>query len=159
MQDSRSNPTEDVLLGESTGGVGMRTQDWLPRFLQKPQTKGTEAPILTSREFHPSAGVIARSAVADSLTNVPFDGMAGRGDDKDLDTKRLLSDTLYVLRGFGMFQVELGAGQSGKGLVNTMRPASNKDKEFPDAIIWSSPYTTVFPRIIHIEFRYDKNGY
>ena len=55
---------------------------------------------------------------------------------KDLDTNRLLPDTLYILRGFGVFRIEVGEGQSGKALVNTLRSASNNDKEaFRDAHI------------------------
>ena len=131
----RPNPMEEVLLGKHVSGAGMRNQEWLPRFLQKPQTKGTEAPILLGHESqHTSRGVNEWSTVTDALTNVLLDGMGDRGDEKDLATKRLLADTLYILRGFGMFQVELGAGQSGKALINTLRSASNNDKEiFRDA--------------------------
>ena len=111
-------------------GVGIRIQEWLPRFLQKPQTKGAEVPIMINNDCPPpSRGVNEWSTVTDALTNVLFDGMVDRGDDKDLDTKRLLSHTLYILRGFGMFQVELGADQSAKALVNTLRSAPNNDKE------------------------------
>ena len=77
----RSSPMEEVLLGESTGGAGMRNQEWLPRFLQKPQTEGTEVPAMMRNDCQPSAGVNEWSTVTDALTNVLFDGMADRGDD------------------------------------------------------------------------------
>ena len=133
----RPNPMEEVLLGNQHSSGGMRNQEWLPRFLQKPQTKGDDVPILFGPESqHTSRGVNEWSTVTDALTNVLLGGMGGRGDEKDMDTKRLLADTLYILRGFGLFQVELGAGQSGKALINTMRDASNNDKEiFRDAYV------------------------
>ena len=51
-----------------------------------------------------------------------------------MDTKRLLPDSLYILRGFGLFQLELGDGEAGKASVNTLRSAPTNDKEiFRDA--------------------------
>lgn len=105
---------EDGLLGESAGGVGMRNQDWLPIFLQKPQAEGTDVPIIMDQEPHRLPGVNEWSTATDALTNSLFRGMADRGVDQDMDTKRLFPDTLYILRGFGMFQVELGDGDPEK---------------------------------------------
>ena len=67
-----------MLLGEGTGGVVMRSQEWFPRFLQKPQTKGTEVPVMMQNDCQPSAGVNEWSTVTDALTNVLFEGMADR---------------------------------------------------------------------------------
>ena len=39
-QARRSNPTEDVILGESTGGVGMRNQECFPVFCKNLRRKG-----------------------------------------------------------------------------------------------------------------------
>ena len=51
-----------------------------------------------------------------------------------MDAKRFLSDALYISRGFGLVQEELGGWQSRKALVGALRSASNNDKEiFGDA--------------------------
>lgn len=78
----------------------MRNQEWLPRFPQKPQTKWEGLPILIINDFHPTPSVNDLATVTHALTNVLFGGMEDRGGDKDLDTRRLLSDTICILRGF-----------------------------------------------------------
>ena len=55
--------------------------------------------------------------------------MSDRGDCKDMETKRLFPDALYILRGFATIQVELGACRSGKASESTLRSASTTSKE------------------------------
>ena len=64
----------------------------------------------------PAKGVNEWASVTDALASVLFDGMTERGGEKDLGTKRLLSDTLYILRGFGVFQIEVGKASREKRL-------------------------------------------
>ena len=74
--------------------------------------------------------------VSDALTNAISEGLGAREEDKDLESKRMLSDSIYILRGFGLFEVGLGAGVTGKTLTATLRRSSNNDKEvFRDAYI------------------------
>ena len=84
----KTNPMEEVLLCDSTSGVGIRNQEWLPRFPQKPQTKGTDVPIMIIQDCPPpEKGVNEWATVTDALTNVLFDGMTDRGGRKGFGNK------------------------------------------------------------------------
>ena len=111
----------------NTSGVGIRNQKRLPRFLQKPQAQGTEAPIMISHDCPPPAkGVNEWATVTDALTNVLFDGITDRGGEKDLDTNRLLPDTLYILRGFGMFRIEAWVRPVGGSVGKQVAPSAKQ---------------------------------
>ena len=70
-----------------------------------------------------------RGNVADALSNAISEGFGLSEDERDLETKRMLADSSYILRGFGVFDVGVGAGVAGGTLSATPRRSRNNDKE------------------------------
>ena len=133
-KDGDRKPMRDVLL--ATTGInidGIRNKSRLPKFLQKPQPRGAEIPISLGNEEDvrktTDATPLQRANVTEALPNASSEGFGPREDDRDLETKRMLADSLYILRGSCLFEVCLVEGVTGKELTSTIRRSSNSDKE------------------------------
>ena len=131
-------PARDLLMAVTSMTVdGVRNKNCLPKFLQRPQPRWAEVPISLGNEKETRKVNDAPWAnVTDALSNALSEGFGAMDGDRDLEAKRMTNDSIYILRGFGLFEVGLGAGITGETLTATLRRSSNNDKEtFRDAHI------------------------
>ena len=116
MESEEPKPVRDILMAVMGNAVeGVRNRSSLPKFLQKPQPRGTEVPITLGNEKDVRKTTDLKwGNVTDSLSNALSEGFGARDDDRDMEMKRMLVDSIYILRGFGLFEVGLGLGSLGR---------------------------------------------
>ena len=97
---SGRKPVRDIPLAATCITVeGIRNKTSPPKFLQKPQPRGTEVPISLGNERETRQIAEPQwNNVTDALSNAMSEGFGSREDGRDLEAKRMLADSIYILR-------------------------------------------------------------
>ena len=102
--------------------------DHLPSFLKKALPRSTDVPVEldTDVRFKQSMGAKPRERVANTIASSLKEA---NEDAKESEYTSLIDNTIFALRGFGEFDVVIGAGAKGRALTKCIRDFANNRKD------------------------------
>ena len=105
---------------------------YLPTFLRKPKEKSTGFPISIDYRPELSESKQGRTGEYGKMEEIIAASYQGNKDENDSDSKSLLGDAIFAMRGFGTFDVGLGIGSYGQDSTGAILRRINNEKE----LIW-----------------------